>query len=159
MYSRGYGWMELVQSNTKFSTKNYGLGLIIVSAIIFIGFNQSVPMNTDVSWLVHVGESWLNNGKYITDYYETNPPLAFYVYLPVHYIIDIFNIRLNLAFTLYYAFIASLSLLLINRCLQAFKSSFAVRLTSLLVLIVCFYWMPLFQLGQRDPLSSGASWS
>ncbi len=59
---------------------------ILSFSIGFIFFNPHFLLNNDVYWLIEVGERWLHGGQYIKDYFETNPPLAFYIYLPIYFI-------------------------------------------------------------------------
>lgn len=132
-----------------------GLMLVIgLACLVFILTHQSKPVNTDVAWLVEVGKRWLHNGKYISDYYETNLPLAFYIYLPIYFLMAKLAFSLSMSFTLYYGLLAAVSLSLLSTCLTRDDVPLRVYVTILFVMILWFYYLPLFQMGQRDPLSS-----
>jgi hypothetical protein len=55
------------------------IGLVFVVAIML---RQVVPLNTDVSWLLIVGERMLDGQRLYADIVEINPPMAAFAYLP-----------------------------------------------------------------------------
>ena len=56
--------------------------LIGVVFAIAIGLRQIVPLNTDVSWLLVIGERMLDGQRLFRDIVEINPPMAPFAYLP-----------------------------------------------------------------------------
>jgi hypothetical protein len=56
--------------------------LICVVFAIAIALRQIVPLNTDVSWLLVVGERMLDGQRLFRDIVEINPPMAPFAYLP-----------------------------------------------------------------------------
>ncbi|WKA27727.1 hypothetical protein [Bradyrhizobium roseum] len=50
--------------------------------VIAIGLRQVVPLNTDVSWLLVIGERMLDGQRLFRDIVEINPPMAPFAYLP-----------------------------------------------------------------------------
>ena len=58
------------------------LALIGVVFVIAILMRQVVPLNTDVSWLLVVGERMLDGQHLYRDIVEINPPMAAFAYLP-----------------------------------------------------------------------------
>jgi hypothetical protein len=56
--------------------------LIGVVFVIAIGLRQVVPLNTDVSWLLVIGERMLDGQRLFRDIVEINPPMAPFAYLP-----------------------------------------------------------------------------
>ena len=50
--------------------------LIGVVFAIAIGLRQVVPLNTDVSWLLVIGERMLDGQRLYRDIIEINPPMA-----------------------------------------------------------------------------------
>jgi len=56
--------------------------LIGVVFVIAIGLRQVVPLNTDVSWLLVIGERMLDGQRLYRDIIEINPPMAPFAYLP-----------------------------------------------------------------------------
>jgi hypothetical protein len=55
------------------------IGAVFVIAILM---RQLVPLNTDVSWLLVVGERMLDGQRLYRDIVEINPPMAAFAYLP-----------------------------------------------------------------------------
>lgn len=55
------------------------IGAVFATAI---WLRQFVPLNTDVSWLVVVGERMLDGQRLFRDIVEINPPMAPFAYLP-----------------------------------------------------------------------------
>ena len=55
------------------------IGAVFVCAILM---RQLVPLNTDVSWLLVVGERMLDGQHLYRDIIEINPPMAAFAYLP-----------------------------------------------------------------------------
>jgi hypothetical protein len=55
------------------------IGAVFMIAILL---RQVVPLNTDVSWLLVVGERMLDGQKLYRDIIEINPPMAAFAYLP-----------------------------------------------------------------------------
>jgi len=54
-------------------------GIVFVAAILL---RQTVPLNTDVSWLLVVCERMLDGQHLYSDIVEINPPMAAFAYLP-----------------------------------------------------------------------------
>src|SRR5436305_9432219 len=53
--------------------------LVFVVAILL---RQVLPLNTDVSWLLTIGERMLDGQRLYVDIVEINPPMAVLAYLP-----------------------------------------------------------------------------
>lgn len=146
-----------------FFNREYGKGysikdnvevLIILFFIsCFFSINFLLMPNYDNTWLTHVADSWLNNGIYIRDYFETNPPLSFYIYLPVTFVMKLFSINFKFAFGLYFSLILLSSLLLIQSCLTLTWHQQKKRQILITAICFCFCILPLYQNGQRDIIS------
>ena len=55
------------------------IGVVFAIAILL---RQVVPLNTDVSWLLVIGERMLDGQRLYRDIIEINPPMAPFAYLP-----------------------------------------------------------------------------
>src|SRR4030088_284677 len=55
------------------------IALVFVVAVLL---RQVVPLNTDVSWLLTIGERVLDGQRLYVDIVEINPPMAVMAYLP-----------------------------------------------------------------------------
>ncbi|MGH1455160.1 MAG: hypothetical protein ACRBDI_00090 [Alphaproteobacteria bacterium] len=62
--------------------------LTLAFLMAFIGFWSTLYLNIhldiDIAWLLQCLERFLNGGTYTQDFYETNPPLSFLIYLPAY---------------------------------------------------------------------------
>ncbi|WOH49752.1 hypothetical protein [Bradyrhizobium sp. sBnM-33] len=58
--------------------------LILIGVVfaIAVGLRQIIPLNTDVSWLLVIGERMLDGQQLYRDIIEINPPMAPFAYLP-----------------------------------------------------------------------------
>src|ERR1700682_1379187 len=56
--------------------------LIALVFVVAILLRQVVPLNTDVSWLLVIGERVLDGQRLYVDIVEINPPMAVFAYLP-----------------------------------------------------------------------------
>src|SRR5713101_4776931 len=56
--------------------------LIALVFVVAIVLRQVVPLNTDVSWLLTIGERVLDGQRLYVDIVEINPPMAVLAYLP-----------------------------------------------------------------------------
>ncbi len=62
--------------------------LTAIILILFIGqwstLYLEVAIDVDMGWLLQCLDRFLSGGTYKTDFYETNPPLSFIIYLPAY---------------------------------------------------------------------------
>src|SRR5258706_12634221 len=56
--------------------------LIALVFVVAILLRQVVPLNTDVSWLLVIGERVVDGQRLYVDIVEINPPRAVFAYLP-----------------------------------------------------------------------------
>jgi hypothetical protein len=57
----------------------------VLMALVFavaVLLRQIIPLNTDVSWLLTIGERVLDGQRLYVDIVEINPPMAVFAYLP-----------------------------------------------------------------------------
>ncbi len=70
--------------------KNYNLlfytFLFILAGISIYIRSHDASAGTDISWLLVVAKKWLAGGQYFKDFYETNPPASFLIYLPAYWL-------------------------------------------------------------------------
>ncbi|MBU1926497.1 MAG: hypothetical protein KKI20_01890 [Gammaproteobacteria bacterium] len=108
----------------------------------------------DVSWLLHVTQKLLNGGVYVNDFFETNPPLILYLYMPSIWLHQLFSLNLRLSFQLYMTLWILLSLLLSNYLLsQNKKISLQLRQVFLFAIVFISLFLPSSEFGQRDYLA------
>ncbi len=72
--------------------------IIFVIAGIWVALN---PVAADISLSLHEAKILLAGGEYVKDFFEINPPLYLYLYMPAIIAAKLFSMNLFLAFQLY----------------------------------------------------------
>eukprot|EP01037_Dinobryon_pediforme_P028725 gene28725-32102_t len=63
-------------------TASARLGLLMLVAALVIPLQIAQGLNGDTSWLISVGERWLDGSRPYIDVLETNPPMSVLMFLP-----------------------------------------------------------------------------
>jgi hypothetical protein len=118
----------------------------------WLWFIAQVSVNGDVIWLTHAAERILAGQTMATDYYDSNPPLSYMLYIPVAWLGQL-GIPLWYAAEIYTAFIAALSLYLGVRILRGApeldRTGFCLVLAGYIAAIT---FPARFEIGQKDHL-------
>ena len=69
----------MMTSSKKMISVWFVLAAIYLAAI---AVQSNIYMISDVSWLLHVTQSFLQGGHYNQDFFETNPPMIIFLYIP-----------------------------------------------------------------------------
>ena len=125
------------------------LGFLFVFAWVL---QSEYYFNADVSWLVMASRRLLKGGSYTEDFFELNPPLILYLYLPAVKLTQWFALSVPLAVRLYVFCLAALSLSLSMMSLQKIfpvseKAAIRVMVLILTGLLLIF---PLSGFSQRE---------
>ncbi len=106
--------------------------------------------NSDVSWLMVATQRLLSGGTYTHDFFEMNPPMVLYSYIPAVFIAKIFSFPTDIAIRIYVDCLALCSLcfcyLLTN------KIDSLTRYLFLFTLAILFLLFPFSDFGQREHL-------
>lgn len=122
--------------------------LLCVYLIAWI-IQASLLLNWDVSWLMHLTARMLAGGTYGKDFFEANPPMILYLYIPPVIVSHLFFINIILSLRLYVFFLSSISLFL---CYLSLKKIISARYFFLFVLALLFLIFPSYEFGQREHL-------
>jgi hypothetical protein len=118
------------------------------------GFIQSkILLNWDVSWLMHASQRLLNGGTYTNDFFEINPPMILYWYLPPVFLAKITTYPIYSVLPGYIFFLATVSLWMcyvLTR--KIFSDSASLTHIFLFNLAVTFLILPIYEFGQREHL-------
>lgn len=137
-----------------FKTNTFYLIIIFFFSSIYYTVSSNSLLTQDIVWLMHVAKLSLNKGVYIKDYFETNPPLCFYIYLPPVFLTLFFKMDLKISFIIYNLLISALSLGLIGKCLTHFNLEKKQSIFIFFYIALWFFVIPLVDIGQRDVFSS-----
>lgn len=130
------------------------LGVGSFFLIAFAYFLQTKMLLTaDVAYLIHVSSQVMDGGTYVSDFFETNPPMILYIYMPVVIALKKFPISIWYALHSYIFLLASLSsftcYLLLKRIFCRSEERIYVYSFLLAIIFVLFY-LPANQFGQRE---------
>lgn len=128
----------------------------ILIAGIFIGgawYQSSLILSLDVSWLMEVASRLMRGGKYYLDFYETNPPMSIYIYLPAllfHYL----HLGVVVGVRAYTFIIAATSICLCHYLLSKdSKIDFLLHYLLLVGLAILLVFFPSGDFGQREHIA------
>ncbi len=129
------------------------LGFLAIASLAYF-VQTKLFLSPDVAYLLHAATILLNGGNYVTDIFETNPPMIMYLYFPVCWLIKYTAMNGILALRLYVLLLTFFSSALCFYLLKKITKpddSF-LRILFLLVLWYVFLFAPYFELGQREHL-------
>lgn len=123
----------------------YALAVLIQSTLIIKG---------DISWQMKLAGIVLAGGDYVKDFFEINPPLSIYLYMPAVEIQHYFSLSAFASIQIYIILLASFSLIL---CYPLMKKFFLIQhnligMTFILSLAFAYLVMPFTEFAQRENL-------
>ena len=128
------------------------IGFVFVIAILL---RQVVPLNTDVSWLLVVGERMLDGQRLYRDIVEINPPMAAFAYLPGVALARVLGLDPRYVIDAQLLLLAAASLLAVSRILrlspalaQMKSGPFAVWAAAVVTIL------PMHVFGQREHIAT-----
>ena len=127
----------------------FSLLFIIYGCSACIQFTSS--MNIDAANALHEATLLFSGGKYFYQFYETTPPMFFYLYFPIVEAIKYFHS--NHFFTIYFLFYAILTtlILVISAHLLKIKNYNRTKIHIMLIgLAAIILLQPPFYFGQRE---------
>lgn len=117
-------------------------------------FQSYFLLNCDVSWDMRITTRFLAGGKYVKDFFDTNPPLIFLLYYSPVALSKFFHINSIIAFRLYLLLMSSLSLyvcyFLIRKLFSKYNTLLAYSFFT--VIVLSFLFLPLIEFGEREHL-------
>lgn len=133
---------------------NRFLFVSVICCVLFAYFLQKqILFCGDVAYLLTVTELWWQGGKYTTDFFETNPPMILYLYLP-GYLLSKLGLPLIQAMRFYLFTLGFFSLWFSWLYLKKiFIKNAAIFLPIMSIAIVFnLFFLPVNQFGQREHL-------
>ena len=114
-----------------------------------------ILLNHDVSWLVEAARRLIHGGSYTHDFFENNPPMVLYFYIPPVLLSQLFPISIILSVRVYAFLLATLSLAI---CYDLMQRIFLPRQqvlsrVLLVILAVLYLVLPAYEFAQRDPMA------
>jgi hypothetical protein len=112
-------------------------------------------MSQDISWFLHIAARLIAGGNYYDNFFDVNPPMSMYIYLPVVIIAKHFGLGYIKLLPVYIFLIACVSLIL-NYILLSKLLDNKQRITlyvGIVALAFIFLLLPAYEFGQREHLS------
>jgi hypothetical protein len=108
----------------------------------------------DIAWQMQMARSVLAGGNYIKDFFEINPPLSIYLYIPAVILQKLAGWSAIIALRIYIFAVASLTLFLCSQLLDKIFRQQDSLLKNILffALVYVFLILPLSEFGQRECL-------
>jgi hypothetical protein len=129
------------------------LGLLILFLCAYL-FQSYFLLNWDISWLLIAAQRLMRGGSYSKDFFEINPPLILYLYIPPLIISKFLSINLIWGFRIYIFLLSALSFWLCYRLRKNIFSPDENHLQPFFYLAIAFIFLiiPFHQFGQREHL-------
>jgi hypothetical protein len=120
--------------------------LVVIAFII----QSHMFLHNDVFYLTHAAKSLLAGGKYMDDFFETNPPLILFLYMPVACLYEVLGLSLGNALLIYFFFLSILSIVVSNYLLQKIVTTKSLIYIIITTITFDLLFLSEHQLGQRD---------
>ena len=121
--------------------------LLLVSLFI----QSRIFLNFDVIYLSDAAKRLLAGGTYTNDFFETNPPLILFLYLPAIFLAKLTSISLSVAMRIYFF---SFIIACVSTCSFFLEKILGeknpLRYTILLAISFVLLFLPVHQMGQRE---------
>jgi hypothetical protein len=128
-------------------------GMILIVIFLAWQLQSQLLLNWDVSWLMHASARLMAGGTYSNNFFEINPPLILYLYMPPVFLAKHSSVALIVALRSYIILLGSLSLIICNKLVKIiFRNNTFIQLTFMLMLAVVYFLLPSFEFGQRENL-------
>ncbi|MCB1682736.1 MAG: hypothetical protein KDI65_12490, partial [Alphaproteobacteria bacterium] len=130
--------------------------LLTLVAGIYIAFWSKLYLNfylnTDFGWLFTCLQRYLAGGTYATDFYETNPPLSFLLYLPAYLLYSTLGVFPSIGILIYFAIINVLVAVIILKYMRLYDFPATMKAGVIFSLIFVTTWLTNASYGQKDHL-------
>ncbi len=132
-------------------TISYVWGLFLVAIVIAYGLQSQLFLEGDVGFLIHAAKKLAAGGSYSTQFFETNPPMILYLYMPIVWIANISQGSEYVIARVYVMILVAVSLFLSDRCATTLlEQQPLVRGGLLVMIILVLLFLPANQFAQRE---------
>lgn len=125
--------------------------LAFTTGIWYYLYAQTV-LNIDIAWLLQCLERFIAGGTYTKDFFETNPPLSFLVYLPAYPLYHFGGVSIHLSIFITFAMYIMVANILALYALKKIGLAHHLCLALFSGLILAETWGAGISFGQRDHL-------
>jgi len=129
---------------------------LVPSILLIVAYllQDSLHINPDTIWLTHESNQLLAGGTYGIDFFDPNPPMILFLYIPAALLMKYGQINLGFAIHIYIFLMGLISLYLCSMFINKFHlfSSNLKRSLVLSVLVFVYFFIPIDELAQREHL-------
>lgn len=142
------------QVNTDYFARLLLLSLVVLLCWLGWYLQQNLLLNADVSWLMEASSRLLAGGSYQKDYFELNPPMILYVYIPAVLFAKFFHWSEQFSIRMYIFSVSGISLAVCAYLTRYIFNIYDQLLRSLFILMLgALFWIfPIYEFGQREAL-------
>ncbi len=113
---------------------------------------MSVHLDVDVAWLLQCLERFLSGGTYTDDFYETNPPLSFLIYLPAYPFFATIGLSAKLSILILFLIYVLFSNAVLFKLLQKIEISASTAIVVCCATLTAQTWGTGMYFGLKDHL-------
>jgi hypothetical protein len=129
------------------------MGGILLSMICMLLMQANLMLNCDVSWLMLATRRLFEGGTYSGNFFETNPPLILFIYMPAVLVSYFFSFDVEIIARVYFICLALFSFTFCYPFIKnIFKNSNLKTTAFSLTLLIVYLCLPSGEFGQREHL-------
>ncbi len=113
---------------------------------------MNVHLDIDIGWLLQCLERFLAGGKYGVDFYESNPPMSFLIYMPAYPLYSYLGISAHLSVLLLFMGYIAISNFIVYKLLRRIDYKISHIFTIISALIVIETWVAGNVFASKDHL-------
>ncbi len=126
--------------------------LFIIYTALWTKLYLDIPINTDFGWLLTCLDRFMAGGTYAKDFYETNPPLSFLIYLPAYPLYRTFVADPGTIILLNFALYIGLTAFLLWRFMKLYEFATPMMIGAFSAFLFVNTWLMGSSFGQKDQL-------
>lgn len=143
--------IDKLKANFKFHPL-FTIAIIIISTLLWAKLYMDVHLDIDIGWLLQCLERFLSGGKYAVDFYESNPPLSFLIYLPAYPLYTYLGLNAHMAILLIFLTYIGISNFTIYKLLKGSDYNISDIFTIITGLIIVQTWVAGISFALKDHL-------
>ncbi len=130
----------------------FTIAVVFISTIFWSYLYLDVHLDIDIGWLLQCLERFLAGGKYGEDFYESNPPISFLIYLPAYPLYTYLGISAHISVLLLFMGYIAISNVIIYKLLMHIDYNISYIFAIISALITVQTWGAGISFASKDHL-------
>lgn len=124
----------------------------VILMLVSYYLQSTMIFSPDVGYLLHAANQMLEGGNYVSEIFETNPPMILYLYFPVCLFVKLTSVDIITAARIYVFFLAALSSIICWIILKKLikPADFVYQYSLFYALLIILFILPLNAFAQRE---------